>query len=211
MKTIQKLPLIVLLMIALLFSGIKEGHCEKKMDNVKAFLLSFAVPGLGQYILGSPGYAKLFIASELAIWSGYYYNNLMKDARSQDYLSYASLHAQVNPIGSGTSYLNAIGAYNSSFEHNMYKQQKSENPVQYSGTSGWNWDSLENRLRFRYLRERELDYENNIKYCIAGVVLNHFLAGLHASKLNSAKTGGISVVVVDVLDQGLGAAFIRRF
>ena len=198
-------------LIFLVFSGSFSGRCERDVDTFKAFLLSFAVPGLGQYYAGSTGYAKLFIASELAIWTGYYYNGMMKDARGQDYYSYAALHAGVNPSGFGTSYLNVIGAFKSSFEHNAYKQQTTANPVLYSGNQSWNWDSEESRLRYRSLRERELDYENNLKYCIAGVVLNHFIAGLHASKLTNSKSRRTLALTVNVLNDGLAATFIRGF
>ena len=81
----------------------------------------------------------------------------------------------------------------------------------YTGSQSWNWDSVESRLRFRNLRERELDYENNIKYCIAGIVLNHFIAGLHASKFSNVSTNRISFLSINVLDQGLGATFFRSF
>ncbi|MCE5249495.1 ERO1 family protein [bacterium] len=181
------------------------------MTNMKAFLMSFAVPGLAQYYQGSGGYAKLFFTTELAIWSGYYYNHMMKNARAQDYYAYAVLHAGVNPSGAGTSYLNAIGAYNSSFDYNGYMHQRSTEPVLYSGSKAWNWDAEENRLRFRNLRERELDYENNLKYCIAGAVLNHFISGLHASKLNQKSASHAQVITVNVLDGGLGATYIRSF
>jgi len=182
---------------------------EKRGDALKYFFMSFAVPGLGQYKAGSMGYAKLFLATELAIWGSYYYNDLMKDARREDYFSHAALHAGVSPSGFGTSYLNVLGAYNSSFEHNNYKKQTQAYPVLYSGSQAWEWDSVENRLSFRYLRERELDYENNLKYCLAAVVFNHFLSGLHASKLVRQSTG--TVITVNVLDQGIGARFMRSF
>ena len=164
MNALKKTWICTALILFLLFSGTQPGECEENTGSLRAFLISFAVPGLGQYLMDSPGYAKFFIATELAIWGGYYYNSLMKEARSQDYYAYASLHSGVNPSGFGTSYINAIGAYNSSFEHNLYKQQRSTNPVQYAGAQSWNWDSEQNRMQFRYLRERELKYENNLKY-----------------------------------------------
>ncbi len=211
MKILKKIVIFSIIVIILLNISPIPGHCERDTDTLKAFFLSFAVPGLGQYYAGSPGYAKLFVATELAIWAGYYYNSMMKDARSQDYYSYSALHAGVNPTGFKTSYLNAIGAFDSSFDHNAYKQQTAANPVLYYGDQSWEWDSHESRIRFRSLRERELDYENNIKYCIAGVVLNHFLSGLHASKLNGGKPFGTPAVTIDVLDNGLKATLIRGF
>ncbi len=191
--------------------SVRPCHAEEGKDRFQAFIMSFLVPGLGQYYTGAPGYAKLFIASELALWGGYFYNTAMKDASRNDYFSHAALHAGINPEGRGTSYLNAIGAYDSSYEYNQRRLQMSFNPVLYAGALSWEWDSPESRIRFKSLRERELDYENNVKFCIAGVVLNHFLSALHAAKHVRDMDHPQSAVSVRVLDQGLAATFQRRF
>ena len=198
------------LLLASSLGGIVDAPHAAGIDRGKAFLMSLLVPGLGQYYAGSPGYAKIFFAAELAVWSGYYYNTVMKDSRRQDYLTQAALHAGVNPAGRGVSYLNAVGAFNSSFEYNGYQLQTRELPVLYWGDRGWKWDSEWERQRFRDLRERELDYENNIKYCIAGTVLNHLLAGLHASKLAQGKVSPPAVTVT-ATGRGLAAVYTRSY
>ena len=156
--------------------------------------MSFFIPGLGQYYAGSPGYAKIFIAAELAIWGGYAYNNSMMDASRQDYFSQAALYAGINPSGKGTSYLNAIGAYNSSYDYNKRHLQDEFNPVLYTGDDSWEWESAESRVKFRSLREKELDYENNVKFCLAGIVLNHFLSALNASMQVSKQNASVPAV-----------------
>ena len=200
-----------LIFLAMLVLNGNKARAEEKKDRFKASLLSLVIPGLGQYYVGSSAYAKIFITIELALWSSYYYNSTMMDASRQDYFSQASLHAGVNPSGFGTSYLNAVGAYNSSYDHNMRKMQLSVNPVLYSGNQSWTWDKEANRLRFRNLRERELDYENNIKFCIAGMVLNHFVSALHASKLVQQKDKSYSMVRINVIHRGIATTYIRSF
>jgi hypothetical protein len=208
-----KRPATCIALLALVFISMitaPQAFAEGKKNHFKAFLLSFMVPGLGQMYAGSPGYAKLFFATELAIWGGYYYNTSMKHSQRQDYLSQGVLHAGANPQVTDTSYLNAIGGYFSSFDYNQTQLQMKDAPVLFTGDMGWNWDSEASRVQFRYLRERELDYENNLKYCIAGVVLNHFLSGLHASKLISS-SGRNPALSVNVLDKGLAASYRRSF
>jgi hypothetical protein len=203
--------------LASFLSGVAERSDAAGADRGKAFFMSLLVPGLGQYYTGSPGYAKIFVAAELAVWSGYYYNTAMKQSRRQDYLTQAALHAGVNPSGRGISYLNAVGAFNSSFDSNGYQLQTRETPVLYTGNLEWKWDSEWDRQRFRDLRERELDYENNIKYCIAGALLNHLLAALHASKM--AQVGATRRVAptsppaltVTVNGRGLSAVYSRSY
>lgn len=204
---------ILLLVTSLLcfMAPLSDVKAEESKDRMKAFVLSLIIPGLGQYYTGATGYGKVFIASELALWGGYYYNTMMKDSSRQDYFSQASLHAGVNPSGQGSRYLNAIGAYNSSFEYNNHQLQLPERPVLYIGTRAWEWDAEQSRLKFRNLRERELDYENNVKFYVAGIVLNHFLSALNASHLAKKNTTITSAVTVHALHGGLGATFTRRY
>ncbi len=179
-------------------------------DSKTLVLLSLVVPGLGQWRAGARGAATAFIAAEIAIWGAYWYNTEMKDARGEDYLAYAVLHAGVNPEGRGTAYLNAVGAYDSAYEYNESQYMRSSSPVLYTGAQIWSWDVSDSRLRFRNLRERELDYENNVKFCIAGLALNHLLAALHASKLSDGSPPD-GTLNVRTLDRGLAATYTRSF
>ena len=208
---LKKLLLTIFVIFLLNFNIVDFSHSEEQKDHITAFLLSFAIPGFGQYYAGSPGNAKIFIAAELAIWGGYYYNTLIKKTYREDYLSFAALHAGVNSSGIGTSYINAIGSYNSSFDYNQHQLQIDKSPGLYTGTLMWEWDTLKNRSHFKNLRERELDYENYAKYCIAGIILNHFLSGLNASKLIQNSKKANAALTVNVIDEGLGVNYSRNF
>jgi hypothetical protein len=209
MNITKKAVTFVLVGASFLIGTVPDSHAEGK-DRGKAFFLSFLVPGLGQYYAGAPGSAKLFAAAELAIWGGYYYNSLMKRSCRDDYFLQAGLHAGATPSGRGLLYLNAVGAYNSSFEFNAYQFQMKEEPVLFTGRAEWKWDSEVERIKFRSLRESELNYENTIKYCIAGAVLNHLLAGLHAANvvMRNHADGGLTVVPAG---RGLKAVYTRSF
>ena len=208
--SIVSIQLLLAILISLSsFMGVASA--EEPKDHMKAFLMSFLVPGLGQYYAGAEGYAKLFITAEIALWSGYFYNATNMESSRHDYYSQAALHAGVNPKGMGGKYLNAVGGYNSSFEYNSRRLQNEFNPVLYSGDKTWEWDSVKNRQRFRELRERELDYDNNGKFFVAGIVLNHFLAGLNASRLVQSTNAIQSAMTVNALDGGLLAMYRRSF
>lgn len=104
-----------------------------------------------------------------------------------------------------------LGAYDSSFDHARAQEQKSATPVKYDGPQAWNWDSYDNRDHFKQLRERELDYENYMKFFVAGVILNHFLAGMNASKLVRQSTMSTAAVSVRPTIAGLHANYSWRF
>lgn len=195
----------------LLMNNIHTECSADDKSHVSAFFMSFALPGLGQYYAGSSGSAKIFIASEVILWGALFYNTSMTESYQNDYLSKASLHSGVNPKGFGASYLNALGSYQSSYEYNQYQKQISYEPVLYTGDKMWNWDNNENRLRYKNLRERELDYKNYIKFCIAGIILNHFLSGLNASKLVQNTNKAHTALNVNVIDRGLSVNYLRSF
>ena len=200
--------LIAMLMLTCMTPSLRA---EGGKDHMKAFLLSLAVPGLGEYYAGSPGSARLFIGAELAIWGGYYYNTVLMKRSRDDYLNYAGNHAGVNPEGAGSSYLNAMVSFNSSFDYNQYQQQVSGNPTIYDAQYAWNWETPQHRRHFKKLREQELDHENFVKYCIAGLICNHFLSGLHASRLVRTQHESNAAVTVNVLDSGLAAQYSWSF
>ncbi len=176
-----------------------------------AFFLSLAVPGLGQWYAGSPGSARLFIASELMTLGGFFYTTRLKQSYGDDYLRFASVHAGVNPSGYGSEYLALLGAYDSSFDQARAQEQKSDSPVPYEGPQAWNWDSYRNRDHFKQIRESELNFENYAKYCIAGLILNHLLAGMNASQVAGRQSPVIGGASVHPTITGLQANYSWRF
>ena len=146
--------------------GCNRRRCGQEKAKLSTFSAGKATApeGLSVRMTCSPK-AINYIASEILIWGALFYNKSMEASSYDDYMSHASLHSGVNPKGFGASYLNALGSFQSSFEYNQYQQQISYDPVLYSGDKMWNWDENENRLRFKNLRERELDYKNYVKYC----------------------------------------------
>ncbi len=205
----KKIVTVLLVPAFILIMGASPATAAEKSRSTALFL-SLVLPGAGQYYAGSPGSAKLFIAAELALWGGYYYNSTMKQSRRDDYLRYARQHAGVDPSGRGESFLGSIGAFNSSFDYNGYMLSMEANPVLYSGDTAWNWDSLSSRARFHSLRESELDYENTMKYFVTGVVLNHLIAGLHASNIIGRKNRTAAFIVTPTV-RGLSAVYARSF
>jgi hypothetical protein len=193
----------------LLSSIVKPVFADNTLDQKKAFLLSLVIPGLGQYYAGSQGYAKLFFSTELAVWGMYYYNTTMKQSTRDNYYVFAALHAGAHFSGQTESYIGSVGAYASSFEYNI-RQLTRESPTQYTGTMVWEWDNETNRSQFKKLRERELDYENNMKYCVAGLVCNHLISAFHASKIVRQPNNSSSLRVIP-LHEGLSALYTRSY
>lgn len=184
---------------------------EKKDERLKVSLMSFLIPGLGQYYIGSQKYAKLFIAIEFAIWGDYYYNYSMMHASRKDYIAQSVIHSGVNPAKYGGAFMNAVGSYDNTFEYNQNQLQYYVDPVFYGGDRSWAWDSESSRYRYKNLREKELNYENNTKFCVAGIIANHFISALHASKNYKIDNKKISFFTVNSLNDGLIATYTRSF
>jgi len=193
------------------FSGISDALTQEKNGKTKAFLMSLAVPGLGQYYSGAKGYATFFLGIEIAVWGAYYYNDAMMKNSRDDYIAQAILHAGVNPSKYGSTFMNAVGTYDNAFEYNQHQLQYNTNPIIYSGEKTWSWDDKTSRYRFLNLREDELDYENNKKFFIAGVLANHFISALNASKIYDNKSKNLSIFSFSPTRDGLIATYTRSF
>ena len=84
----------------------------------REFWLSLLVPGLGQLRSGSTTSGSRFMATEVALWAGYFGLRRLADSRQVNYQTYAAEHASAQPDGKGGQYFDDLGFYQSRHQHN---------------------------------------------------------------------------------------------
>lgn len=152
----------------------------------KAFLLSLALPGLGHRYVhdGSwDGGATLFTAADAGIWLGLIGSVLRQDHLADSYQTLASLRADADVSGKDRTYFLTIGSYRSSDEFiEAQLRARAWGQLDYVASEAyrWEWESEDDFLRYRALREDAESLRRRTPVFAALLVGNRLLSGLLA-------------------------------
>jgi hypothetical protein len=194
------------------------ARAASRPSRVKAFFLSLAVPGAGEYYAGSKKAARVFFGTECALWA--VYGGFKSYGRSweHDYRLYAAAHAGVvNPAGKDHDYYSNIENYMNLVDYNDAKLQQRDLRALYPEGSGydWNWDGDESRRRFERMRIRSDRALRNSTFVIGGIALNHLISGIDAIRVTHKNTPsggeGVKVGVAGFPEGGGMVWIVKRF
>ena len=174
----------------------------------REFWLSLLVPGLGQLRSGSTTSGSRFMATEVALWAGYFGLRRLADSRQVNYQTYAAEHASAQPEGKGGQYFDDLGFYQSRHQHNQFAQVDDGPDAElYHDTASffWEWDDDASRERYRDLRNSAETADRNAVYMTGLVVFNHVAAAIHAARSGSVADAEPSVEML------LGPAAVDGF
>jgi hypothetical protein len=157
----------------------------KSPSQAKAFLLSFALPGAGEYYAGSKTMAAVFASTELALWGTFASFRIYGNWKRTDYRLYAVAHAGVNLNGKDDDYFVHIEDYMTLVAYNDAKLQQRNLGAMYPETEywDWSWDSEASRKAYEQMRVSSDQAFNRSLIVVAGVVLNHIASGIDAVRL----------------------------
>jgi hypothetical protein len=152
-------------------------------SKARAFLQSLILPGWGQHYAESRTMMKAFIASEAALLGSYLGFTLWSNWLEDDYRTFASTHAGVNPRGKPRDYFVDIGNFNDIFDYNQEQLRNRDVRTLYPVTDEffWRWDREANRLKFEDLRVRSARAANRADLTLAVIFVNHLLSAIHST------------------------------
>ena len=164
--------------------GVKDEKGRK--SGPLALFMSAAVPGAGEYYLGSKGNSKVFFGIELATWASYmaftYHGRRVRDS----YKLLAGANAGANMSMGSEEYWNAVEWSRTNEEYNgrvredaraLYpgdkqKQQSYIEKHSYTGSQGWSWGDIGAVHEFRRLRKESKDAFQFAIYATGFALLN---------------------------------------
>lgn len=151
----------------------------------KAALLSFIIPGAGEYYAGGHGYLAFFLTTEVLAWSSlfanqYYYRHLVNE-----YKTFARGHAGISSGSRADRFWTDIGKYDNIFDYNAQRERERLFGELYEITPEniWQWDKHDNRLKYDAKRLHANDVDNKRVYFQLAIVLNHLVSGINALRL----------------------------
>jgi len=192
------------------------GGREQKNPLV-AMLMSFAVPGWGEFYTGHDGRGRAFMAAEGAIWIGYASYSVQERMRVDDYEEYVSVYLNVDQ-GADHTYYEDIADYmrsegSDSYNEDIRSEARSLFPDDldaqeayfaehgYFGDDGWDWGARDRLEAYRDLRHEASVSSRNAFYMTGLAVLNRALSGIDAAwmaRRHNAGESGVPAVRLSV-------------
>ncbi len=151
----------------------------------KAFLLSFLLPGMGEYYAGSPRMGKIFLGTEASLWMAFgslqYYGKRLE----HDYKLFAAAHAGLNTSGKDHAFLVDVENYPSLAAYNADQLRRRNLKAMYPETEeyNWDWDSEDNRWKFEELRTNADRAFRSSMIVVGGIVVNHIISSIDAIRI----------------------------
>jgi hypothetical protein len=200
----------------MILSGPKLG-AGTHPSKVKAFFLSLAVPGAGEYYAGDHAAAKVFFGTECGLWAVYGGFYSYGTSWKHDYMLYAAAHAGVSDAsGKDHDYYSNIENYMTLVDYNDAKLRQRDLRALYpeGGRYDWNWDRDESRRRFERMRIRSDRAFRNSTFVLGGIALNHLISGIDAIRVTRRKAssgGGMKIGVAGFPEGGGMVWIVKRF
>ncbi|MCA9734764.1 MAG: hypothetical protein H6696_06315 [Deferribacteres bacterium] len=166
----------------------KSANTVFQIENREApaggtvFLKSLLIPGWGQASLGANHAKRNFLISEALLLGSAIGFSTYRSWVQDDYIAYASSHAQVDPSGKDGIYWADIGDYLSIYEYNeaWLRRRSLDDLRDPQSNDFWEWDNLENAQKYRAMRIDADKAKTWSQFAIAGVITNHVVSALHA-------------------------------
>lgn len=160
-----------------------ETQAHSDMKSVGgALFYSLLIPGAGQYYVGKNSSAALFLGIEAGLWLGLIGNTLYTDHLRNEYKTYATYHAGVDPVNKGKQYWIDIGKYDDLYAFNEQRLRERRYDQVYDETRAnqWQWDSRENRFTYDAKRLQANENSERDVFFWGAIALNHLVSGIHA-------------------------------
>jgi hypothetical protein len=153
----------------------------------RAGLYSALVPGGGQYYLGNRRTARYFFAAEAATWIAYFSFHTYGNWREDDYIRYASEHANAQLEGKSDEFRTWVGFYNNVREFNSFGRVGDPERAYLEDTpeNHWEWQSDAERRMYRDLRNGSKEAYRRADFMIVAAVVDRMISIIDA--IRSAK------------------------
>jgi len=149
---------------------------------------SLLVPGWSQIAAGERTKAYVFLTAEAILIGGIVAENYYARWLEDDYAAFAAQHAGVGNDRAHQFYID-IGNWENREAFNQQRLRWREFDGMYLNASDdWTWDSEPNRLQFKASRIRADDARQRAMLLGGGLLLNHLLSFIDASRMGGERT-----------------------
>jgi hypothetical protein len=162
---------------------VESKNSQSRKSRGGAFLRSLIAPGWGQHYARSRMMSRVFAASEVLLWAGYFGFSTWGKWLEDDYKAFSARHAAVEVNGKDSRYFVNIGIYDDIHDYNEQRLRDRNLRAVYKDTETffWQWDSFDNRFEFDSMRIRSDRAKNRAEGMIAAIIANHIVSAIHST------------------------------
>jgi hypothetical protein len=194
---------------------------DQKKSGFLGVCLSLLLPGMGELYADRFDIGKYSVISEAGLWLVYAGINTYGIKVRNDGRTFAQIHAGFSGEQKDDDYYINVANFNNIYTYNDKKLRDRYLSKVYSVNSNlsWQWDSEDNRLKFRDMRVNGEEVLNNLKYVSIALIGNRIISAINAARLvhsyNNSLLSSINVSLLptrskDVID-GLTFNFSKIF
>lgn len=186
-------------------SEMKEVQSAERKSPALAILYSALIPGMGELYTGDFSTGRYLTITEGALWLSYFSINTYGEWQEENYLSYAKTNGGVTLEGKDEDFFANISNYRDINQYNdekaFYRQFKQ---MYNTSTHYWAWSSTTERRTYRSMWVSSRQAFNNLRFVVAGMLLNRLGSIINAVRLVSAHNKGLQQETTMLqLDQGI--------
>lgn len=180
----QRFYLICGLLFVLLAGEFDSLRAQDRSDPRAAFFRSLAVPGWGHYYADSENWRRgqVHLAADLIMIGSYFGLKVRSNNLKDQYITLTRLKAGVEISDRDRAFRLAIGNFETLEDYNDYQLRTRNWDRLYDDhpQNQWNWDSFENRSRYRDLRSDSESMRSQLPAILGLMVVNRVISGISA-------------------------------
>ncbi|MBU0517908.1 hypothetical protein KKA00_09280 [bacterium] len=164
-------------------AGPVSSRPTKRITQNGAMFRSLLIPGWGESYLGYHETARWFFWTDVAIWSGIIGLEVFSNWKEDQFIAFASTHANTSMQGKSDDFFADIGNYNSTEEYNEAKLRERNYDALYTNASDfWAWDTAGNREEYDAIRIASRSAHNKVFFFVGAAALNRLISFVDTGK-----------------------------
>jgi hypothetical protein len=190
------------------FSEVQQGKERIFKNPWRAFLMSAVLPGTGEHYAGAGLKSKVFLVSEVGLWSALISFRHLGNWRKDDYRLQAATAAGADVAGKDDRYFDVLGFYDSREDYDKVAGVYDHTRVYYPDIKSyfWKWESTDARMKYRSLKNDSKSYYRNANFSLGLILANHLISAADAywsaKRFNRHVESGFSGIDLRLLPEG---------
>ena len=163
------------------------SETQGKKSAGLAILYSLLLPGMGELYADSYSGGKYFTIADGILWGTYIGMSVYANNQEDNYKSYATANAKINPDGKDADYFATIGEYSNIDNYNDQKALERNFDQMYDKDNFfWKWQTTKERRTYRDMWSSSEQTFNDLRFVVGALIVNRIASAINAVRLVAA-------------------------